>query len=119
MDSLKLEEPLLATDHETDVENFQRSAARCLNLEILMVHCTPKESTREGFQDEWNDILSGRSLKELKTQLRREKVHATRDTLIYTTQILKDNMTGERDEALTAGLGLNKVNHATNAYFRW
>jgi hypothetical protein len=120
MDNLKLEEPLLATDHETDVWNFQRSAARCLDLETFMVHCTPKESNpREDFQDEWNDILSGRSLEELKTQLKREKVHATRDTLIYTTQILKDNMAGERDEALTAGFGLNKVNHATNAYFRW
>ncbi|KAK5454455.1 hypothetical protein LTS15_006455 [Exophiala xenobiotica] len=110
MDNLKLEEPLLATDHETDVWNFQRSAARCLDLETLMAHCTPKESNpSEDFQDEWNDILSGRSLKELKPQLRREKVHATRDTLIYTTQILKDNMAGERDEALTAGLGLNKM----------
>lgn len=111
IDDLKLEEPLLATDHETDVRSFKRSALRARDSHVLLAQLTPNKCcTDNDFEKEWDDIVSGRSLGVVKEQLKQEKVHTMRDSLVRLSEALKHDSTDEeREEAMSKDLPCFKV----------
>ncbi|KAJ9646043.1 hypothetical protein H2204_000705 [Knufia peltigerae] len=67
--SLKLEEPLLSTDHAFDVWNFKRSAAAGLGLKSLLVQAeTSGIAGRDQAAEEWDNALFGRSYERFSDQ---------------------------------------------------
>ncbi|KAK4942694.1 hypothetical protein LTR10_017643 [Elasticomyces elasticus] len=108
---LKLEEPLLTTDHDTDVRIFKRSALRARDIDVLLAQFASDQCpTEDAFRDEWEDIVSGRSLKTVEEQLRKEKVHTTREALLRLSEAFRDESSGkEREEAMANDLSYFKT----------
>lgn len=111
IEDLKLEEPLLATDHETDVRSFKKSALRARDSHILLAQFTPNKCFPDNvFEKEWDDIVHGRSLRAVKEQLKQEKVHTMRESLVRLSKALKHDSTDkERGEVMTKDLSYIKV----------
>lgn len=109
---LKVEEPLLATgDHETDVARFRRNPSKPFDLERCLDACSVIETTiDENFEDEWDDIQSNRSSKEVQERLEKEKIQTTKEALVHLSATLRDTLTEEKkEEGLTQLLPRVKV----------
>lgn len=103
---LKIEEPLLTGDHETDVRRFRRDASGYLHLSRLLEACVQLgPSPDHDFDDEWNDILCGGYLRKVEREILDEKGCFTKDTLVYLSNALRnavteDQLTDALDESL-------------------
>ena len=108
---LKLEESLLATDHDTDVRSCKRNALRARDVDVLLAQLASNKCPYEdAFKDEWEDIVSDRSLRAVEERLGTEKVHTTREALVRLSEALKDESTHqEREEAMTKEIPFFKV----------
>ncbi|EXJ94072.1 hypothetical protein A1O1_02465 [Capronia coronata CBS 617.96] len=98
---MKVEEPLLATDHDLDVAGFKRDTAGCSVLGRLLEN-VPQSNTisDELYEDEWNYIQACRSLKDIQKTLDCEKVHATREALRHLAETQRVALTKDEREVL-------------------
>lgn len=96
---LRIEEPILARDHETDVAHFKRDVWTCSDPVQLWEGLPQIELTVDrDFEEEWNDILTGRTLRDVGAKLKEEKIKTTREALVHLSNLLRDGMTKERKE---------------------
>lgn len=93
---LKLEEPLLATDHNQDVAAFKREVRRGLDWRSALSDYEPWEATAMSNLDaEWDDIQAGKSLEALWKEVEMEKINTTKGALVNLSQVLRDQLTEE------------------------
>ncbi|EXJ92330.1 hypothetical protein A1O3_00880 [Capronia epimyces CBS 606.96] len=99
---LKVEQPLLAGDHDLDVAGFSQNAASRLDLQSHLGDIIQLNTTCvEPYEDEWNDIQTAGSLKDVKKTLDLEKVHATREALMCLAEARNGTLSkDERNELL-------------------
>ncbi|OQV06960.1 hypothetical protein CLAIMM_11456 [Cladophialophora immunda] len=91
--NLKIEEPLLAGDHESEVRRFRREASSQVDTEHLFETCSLISSASgQDFEDEWNDIQSGHVLREVEQELEDERCHTTKEGLVHLSISLKDTL---------------------------
>ncbi|KIY01873.1 uncharacterized protein Z520_02011 [Fonsecaea multimorphosa CBS 102226] len=94
--NLKVEEPLLAGDHESDVRRFRREASSHVDTEHLFETCSLISSASEqDFEDEWNDIQSGHALREVEQELEDERCNTTKEALLHLSASLKDPLSAD------------------------
>lgn len=80
---LRVEEPLLARDHDLDMAAFRQKPAGFSHPGLLLEDTTQfKTAFDDSYKEEWDDILTGRNLKDVQESLNHEKVHATREALM-------------------------------------
>ncbi|KAJ9602738.1 hypothetical protein H2200_012932 [Cladophialophora chaetospira] len=91
---LKIEEPLLAGDHETDVCRFRRHASSRWEAKHLLEEHNLIRS-EEDFDDEWNNIQSGKAVEQLERELENERCHTTKEALVCLSDVLKNPLTDE------------------------
>jgi len=108
---MKMEEPLLASDHDTDVAAFKREAAQGMNTTRLVQFCTSTTDVSADYCDNvWDGIESGRYLKEVEEILNAEKVHITKETILDLADALKDTVTqADVDESMKMDILALKV----------
>ncbi|KAH0834585.1 hypothetical protein FOPE_03784 [Fonsecaea pedrosoi] len=91
--NLKFEEPLLTGDNKYDIWRFRREASRHVDTEHLFETCSLISSASgEDYEDEWNDIQSGRALREVEQELEDERWHTTKEALANLSVSLKDTL---------------------------
>ncbi|OAL40522.1 hypothetical protein AYO20_00258 [Fonsecaea nubica] len=91
--NLKFEEPLLTGDNKYDVGRFRREASRQVDTEHLFETCSLISSASgEDYEDEWNDIQSGRASREVEQELEDERWHTTKEALAHLSVSLKDTL---------------------------
>ena len=96
LSKFKLDEPLLAGDHETDVRRFRREASSFKDGEILLDSCSPITSDADQYlEDEWNDIASGNAVRKVEQELQDERCHTTKGALLHLSDSLKNKLTDE------------------------
>ncbi|EXJ68732.1 uncharacterized protein A1O5_08526 [Cladophialophora psammophila CBS 110553] len=94
--NLKIEEPLLAGDHQTDVRRFRREALSHVDTEEFFEMCSLISSASgQDFQDEWNDIQSGHARRGVEQELEDERCHTTKEALVHLSDSLKDPVSEE------------------------
>jgi hypothetical protein len=103
---LKIEEPMLAGDHETEVSKFKKSANYySANVEELLKQCTRINSPIEDFNHERDDITSGRSLQLVQEELAGEVVNNAKESSALLSVILDHTLTDrEKDDGVRQGL---------------
>ena len=85
---LRLEEPLLEYDHEVDVAAFRKDVACGLHVENMVGNCSEMLfESDDHFDEEWNDIQSGRFLKEVEEELNAERVLTTKEAILHLSEI--------------------------------
>lgn len=109
--NLKIEEPILAGDHRTHVANFHREAKASLNPKRFLEQCVRTTiTTGEDFQDEWDDILSGRSWKGVEERLAKDKIQISKEALACLRNCSKDTLrSSEIDEILAESVQVKPV----------
>ncbi|KAL2433301.1 Phosphatidate phosphatase APP1 [Exophiala dermatitidis] len=98
---LRIEEPLLATDHDLDVAAFRRDAASRFNPRALLKNCVSLQTAPdEQFKDEWTDKDGDHSLNDIQRKLNNEKLQVTRESLKILAATRYPNATKDEREAL-------------------
>ena len=108
---LKIEEPLLAGDHETDARRFRRDASSHRDTDQLLETCSAiSSSSCQDLDDQWNDIQSGDAARNVEKELREERCHTTKGALVHLSDMLNDKLTEDsKDEVLNSFLPRTKV----------
>ena len=98
---LKIEEPVITGDHETDIRRIRQHALDDQNLDTILETCSMISSASdESFDDEWRDIESGDAIQKVGRELEDERCHTTKETLIYLSNTLRNNLTDEEKAAV-------------------
>ncbi|KAJ4519239.1 hypothetical protein HRR83_004739 [Exophiala dermatitidis] len=98
---LRIEEPLLATDHDLEVAAFRRDAVRRFDPRVLLNNSVSLLSPPDGqFNDEWTDIDGDQSLNDIQRRLKNEKLQVTRETLKILAEARYPKATKNEREAL-------------------
>lgn len=98
---LRIEEPLLATDHDLEVAAFRRDAARRFDPRVLLNNSVSLLSPPDGqFNDEWTDIDGDQSLNDIQRRLKNERLQVTRETLKILAEARYPKATKDEREAL-------------------
>lgn len=108
---LKVEEPLLTGDHETDVRRFKRDASSHSDLNrLLETSVLLRPSPDDDFEGEWNEILSGASFQKIEREIQDEKGRFPKEALVYLSNTLKNAVTDDQlTDALNDSLLVVKV----------
>ncbi len=108
---LKIDVPLLAGDHETDVRRFKRDASSHLDADQLLETCSFTSSgSYQDLDNQWNEIKSGDAVKNVEKALGDERCHATKEALVHLSDTLKVKLTDEsKTEILNSFLPQTKV----------
>jgi hypothetical protein len=100
--TLKIEEPVLVGDHQTDVLRFRREASSHRIADQFLETCSLISSASEqGLEEEWDDIQSGNAARKVEREIEDERCHVTKEALVQLSRLLKNNLTEEsKDEIL-------------------
>jgi hypothetical protein len=102
---LKIDEPLLAGDHEIDVHKFKQDASSYRDLESVLQKCPEATSAADPFFDaEWDEIESGDAARGLEQDLAAERLHTTRDALVRLSNTLQFSLTEDARAQILQGL---------------
>ncbi|EXJ55221.1 hypothetical protein A1O7_08147 [Cladophialophora yegresii CBS 114405] len=101
---LKIEEPVLVGDHQTDVLRFYREVASHRNADQFLETCSLTTSTSDqDLEKEWDDIQSGNAARRVEKELADERCHTTKEAQIHLSCLLKNQVTEKsKDEILTS-----------------
>ncbi|OCT44423.1 hypothetical protein CLCR_05421 [Cladophialophora carrionii] len=101
---LKIEEPVLVGDHQTDFLRFKRLAASQRNADQYLETCSLISSTSDhDLEKEWDDIQSGNAVRRVENELADERCHTTKEALIHLSCLLKNNLTDETKDEILKG----------------
>ncbi|KIW63687.1 hypothetical protein PV04_08670 [Phialophora macrospora] len=103
--TLKIEEPVLVGDHQTDVLRFRREASSHRNADQLLETCSLiSTASEQGVEEEWDDIQSGKAARKVESELEEERCHTTKEALVHLSCLLKTNLTEESKDEILRGL---------------
>ncbi|KIW18661.1 hypothetical protein PV08_02950 [Exophiala spinifera] len=111
--NLKLEEPLLSTDHQTDVWNFKRSTPVGVQLRSILLRAEPFQLPGSGqLVDEFNHVFRGRTHGKFE-QVGQERLLISRGTLSRISKVCLDDWNEmDKYDDLMVRLDLKKVSGA-------
>jgi hypothetical protein len=91
---LKLEEPILPRDHDSDLQHMYQRASTFREEQLLETCPLPSPISHDSGSDEWHAIDAAQAMQDVQAEIANEKCCATRDTLIYLSNTLRQEITG-------------------------